>query len=274
MIYNRELVSTRWKIPSDQFLRKVRDEWFATPQKTVPYCQALGVLDEWFRSTSVNDIQSWDHMPCIDLTMGCAHYIESFILGQHGFDNFQVLPDEYAYYGFYGKWGTPLEQLEPNKPLIVTLPHYRWGDLRPEWPDILIECQRKNIEIHIDMAWLTLARDIKIDLSHPMIRSIGMSMSKYDLQWNRVGLRYSKQRRVDSITIFNHFYAEHVNNNIYSCAVFCAERIPRDYLWNTYHHANREICAQLGYQPTKLIHGVKSDDCVLCITDLLDPHRK
>ena len=101
-----------------------------------------------------------------------------------------------------------------------------------------------------------------------------MSMSKYDLQWNRVGLRYSKQRRVDSITIFNHFYAEHVNNNIYSCAVFCAERIPRDYLWNTYHHANREICAQLGYQPTKLIHGVKSDDCVLCITDLLDPHRK
>jgi len=207
-------------------------------------------------------------MPYVDITMGCTHYIESFIIGQQGIDNFQVLEDEYAYYSFLGKWGTPVGQLEPNKPMIVTLPHYKWGDLHPQWNDILNECEEKNIEVHLDMAWLTLSRGIEIDLMHPAIRSIGVGLSKLDLQWNRVGLRYTKQRQMDSITVFNKFYASHVNENLYSCGAYVANNINRDYWWNTYADKNLQISQETGLSQTKLIHGLK-DDKVYCITDLL-----
>lgn len=270
---NRSL-SKQWVIPSDKFLQSVKSQWFEKSHPIVTMQQAIGVLNEWFQSTRVNNLQGWDHMCCVDITMGCAHYIESFIIGQQSMDAFQILHDEYAYYSFLGKWGTDLGCLEPNKPLIITLPHYKWGDLRPEWPDILKECEQKNIDIHIDMAWLTLSRGIELDFSHPCIRSVGMSMSKCDLQWNRVGLRYSKQRKMDSITIFNHFYVNRVNENIYSCAAFCADQIPRDYFWTNYANDYAKLCSSYGVESTRLIHGVKQAGEVYCVTQQLFPHTQ
>jgi len=267
-------LSTQWKIPSDPFLKQVRENWYNQPQKRHDQSTAIDYLNEWFQSTKLNDLQGWDSLTCVDLTMGCAHYIESFMIGQHSLDNWQVLPQEYAYYQFMGKWGTEVGNLESNKPLIITLPHYRWGDIRPEWEAVLTECEQKNIPIHIDMAWLTLSAGIAIDFSHPQIRSVGMSMSKYDLQWNRVGLRYSKQRSLDSITVFNHFYQATVNENLYSCAVYCTQQIPRDYAWITYKDRNRDICDSLDLQPTRLIHGAMKDQEIYCITDLLCPHTE
>lgn len=264
----------QWKIPSDHFLQSVKNDWFSRQQKTSSRSQSVGVLNEWFQSTRLNDLVGWDTLSCIDISMGCTHYIESFIIGQQSLDNFQILTDEYAYYSFLGKWGVEPGNLEPNKPLIITLPHYKWGDIRPGWDQILRECERKKIDVHLDMTWLTLSKNISIDFAHPQIKSVGMSMSKYDLQWNRVGLRYSKQRRMDSITIFNHFYQDHNNQNLYSCAVFCADRIPRDYSWTTYADRNLYICESVEATQTKLIHGISKNNEVYCITDILCPHSK
>ena len=143
--------------------------------------------------------------------------------------------------------------------------------------DVLLECELKEIPIHIDAAWLTLSKDIELDLSHPAIQSIGMGISKYALQWNRVGLRYSKQRKMDSVTIFNKFYIHNCNDNLYDCARFCIERIPRDYMWQTYGELNADMCNKNNWLQTKLIHGVWDNNKIRCITkelDLILPHTK
>ena len=271
MMYNRSRMSKEWVIPTDNKLRSLKSNWFGLPQEKSSQSRSIAVLDEWFKSTKFNYLENWDSMPYVDLTMGCGHFIESFVLGQHGLDNFQILPDEYAYYSFLGKWGTPAGSLEPNKPLIITLPHYKWGDLRPEWDDVIAECEQKDIDIHIDLAWLTLARDINIDLGHPAIRSIGLGLSKFDCSWNRVGLRYTKQRKLDSITIFNKFYSLPVNENLYSAGVYIANNLSRDYMWDTYETKNQEICNGLGLKRTKLIHGGydQESDSVVCFSNFI-----
>lgn len=262
------MISRDWKIPNTPYLEKVKQNWFSDSHKLYTNDQAKPILNEWFQSTSANNLQGWSSLGCVDVTMGCAHFIESFI-SKYGLDGFQILNQEYAFYSFMGKWGTEVGNLEPNKPLIITLPHYKWADLRPEWNDVLVECEQKNIDIHIDMAWLTLSRNIEIDFAHPRIQSVGMSMSKFNLQWNRVGLRYSKQRTLDSVTIFNFFYKQQTNANLASCAVYCAENISRDYFWENYKRKHQEICKEYNLQETKLIHGARDGDTVYCITDLL-----
>jgi hypothetical protein len=214
-------------------------------------------LNEWFQSTRVNDLQGWASLPCIDITMGNTHYIESFVI-RHGWDGFQVLTDEYAYYSFNGKWGVEVGDLEPNKPLIITLPHYKWAGVRPEWSKVLRECEQKNIDIHIDMAWSTLSKNVAIDFGHPNIQSVGMSISKYAMQWNRVGLRYSKQRTMDSITMFNHYYQPDTNSALSSCGAYAIDCIPRDYGWTTYADFHVDICRELDLIETDLIHVVKT----------------
>jgi hypothetical protein len=144
--------------------------------------------------------------------------------------------------------------------LLITIPHYTWAGVRPEWDDVLRECEQKNIDIHIDMAWITLAKNVNIDFSHPCIQSVGMSISKYSMQWNRVGLRYSRQRTMDSITMFNHYYQPGTNSSQSSCAACAIETIPRDYGWNTYGAHHQDICDTLDLNPTDLVHVIKDKD--------------
>jgi len=269
MNYSKDQLTREFIPLNDQYLEQVHLDWFSQSQKPVPNAKLLPELDEWFRGTTVNELQGWASMPCVDVTMGCTHYIESFV-SRHGWDGFQILDHEYAYYSFMGKWGVEIDQLEPEKPLILTAPHYTWAGLRPDWPDILRECEKKNIDIHLDMAWLTLAKNVCIDFAHPCIQSVGMSISKYSMQWNRIGLRYCKQRTMDSITMFNHYYQPNTNLSLSSCASHFIQRVPRDYGWNTYAQYHHDICDQLDLIPTDLIHVVRTKEgpC-MGITNLL-----
>jgi hypothetical protein len=237
----------------------VQTDWFAKSHPVVTNQQLIPRLDEWFQSTRVNNLTGWHSFPCVDVTMGCTHYIESLVI-RLGWDGFQILNHEYAYYSFNGKWGVNVGDLEPNKPLLITIPHYTWAGIRPEWDDVLRECETKNIDIHIDMAWLTLAKNVNIDFSHPCIQSVGMSISKYSMQWNRVGLRYSRQRTMDSITMFNHYYQPNTNAAMSSCAAHAIATIPRDYGWDTYGKYHYDICNALDLKATDLIHVVKGND--------------
>jgi hypothetical protein len=176
-----------------------------------------------------------------------------------------------------GKYGNEVGALEPNKPMIVSLPNWRYADLRPNWDNILKECEQKNIDVHIDFAWITVARDIEMDLSHPAIKSFAMSLSKYNMEWNRVGLRWSRQRTMDSVTIFNKFHSE-ANSSLMTCGKHIIESIPRDYGWNTYKDLHYQTCEELNLLPSKLIHVAHAQDLsgVVGIGDnlsLKDPNR-
>jgi hypothetical protein len=253
-------LTTKLTTIEDDFLRNLKNNWFEQKQKLVTNAEFIPVADEWFKSTKINDIQGWDKFPFKDVIMGCTHYIESFFI-KYGINGFQILDTEYAYYRLMGKHGVALGELEANKPLVVSFPNFKYIDDRPGWEDLFNECQEKNIDIHLDMAWITTARDISIDLNHPNIQSFAMSLSKYSLHWNRVGLRWTKQRGMDSITIFNHYYGD-INSGITSCGNYMINNIPRDYGWETYGDKHYKFCQDHGLLSTKMVHVAKKPNDV------------
>jgi len=95
-------------------------------------------------------------------------------------------------------------------------------------------------------------------LAHPCIKSFAMSLSKFDMQWNRVGLRWSRQRTIDPITILNHYYST-VNTGILSAGAHAIKTIPRDYLWDTYGNQHYEICEQFGLDSTNIAYVVRDN---------------
>lgn len=252
---NRNELTERLFPIEDKFLLGLKNDWFTGSHKIVTVPEFAPKAIEWFKSTKINNIQGWELFPYTDVIMGCTHYIESFII-RHGWDGFQILNQEYGYYAMQGKHGNNVGELEPNKPLIVSTPNWFYGDMRPEWDALLIECEQKNIDIHIDFAWITTAKGIEINLDHPRIQSFAMSMSKYAMQWNRVGIRWCKQRTMDSITMLNHYYKD-VNSSLTSVGSFMIDNIPRDYAWNKYGNLYRLMCKELELYPTKMIHAVK-----------------
>jgi hypothetical protein len=268
-MWNKELITKKLNPIEDHFLRNLKSNWYDQSHENVSNQKFIPMADEWFRSTKLNDIAGWNHFPCTDIIMGCTHFIESFIL-KYGWDGMQILPGEYSYYGLMGKYGNEAGSLEPGKPLILSLPNWKYADLRPDWESVLRECEEKNIDIHIDFAWITTAKDIQIDLSHPNIKSFAMSMSKYSLHWNRVGLRWARQRTMDSISIFNHYHSD-VNDGVSSCGAYMIQNIPRDYTWNTYNNTHYDVCKEFNLIPSKIIHVAKRPETneVVGIGDLI-----
>lgn len=252
---------------NDQYLRQLKLNWFNGSHQPVDKEKFIRQAVDWFRTTKINNIQGWDHFPCQDVMLGCTHFIESLLI-KHS-NNIQVLSHDYAYYTLMGIVSTELENLQPHVPLIISLPNWYYADIRPEWNDVLSICEQRNIDIHIDMAWATVARDFSIDLSHPCIKSFGMSMSKYSMEWNRIGIRWSRQRTADSITMFNRYQGS-VNQGVMSCGSYLMNNLPRDYGWETHGQAHRDICKEYNLQPSKMIHVAHStDDGVVGIAELL-----
>lgn len=257
-MWNREDITEKLYPLVDSRMASLKTQWLGSSQQETSYRKFLPLAQEWFRSTTNKNLQGWDSFPCVDVTMGCTHYIESFIL-KHGWNGFQILKNEYAYYTLMGKHGVEVDDLEHDKPLIITMPHWHYCDLRPEWDNVLKICEQRNIDIHIDMAWAIVTKDIELDFNHPSIKSFAMSMSKYGLQWSRVGLRWSRQKSMDSVTIFNDYYKE-TNTVLTSAGAFFVANLPCDYAWDTHGKNHIELCHQLGLESTKVIHVAREPD--------------
>jgi hypothetical protein len=236
----------------DKHLIGLKQEWYDNPQKSISHDDFVAKASEWFKSTKLNDLHGWDSFPCVDIIMGCTHFIES--LASKNKWNIQVLDRDYAYYRLMGKQPTNPGQLKPGVPLIVSLPNYYYGD-RPEWQDVLKECEEKKIDIHIDAAWMVAAKGFNFDFDHPNIKSFAMSMSKYNLTWNRIGLRWSRQRSMDSCTLISS--QRKYNELTTACGSYMIDNIPRDYGWEKYDDTVTKICNKLDLEPSMFFYVVK-----------------
>lgn len=237
---------------NDDYLKDLKDRFYNEPQKYIQHDDFVNKASEWFKSTKLNNLHGVEKFPCIDVIMGCTHFIESFCSKNKW--NVQILERDYAYYSLMGKQPTAVGNLSPGVPLIVSLPNWYYGD-RPDWQEVLAECEHKNIDIHVDCAWLTAAKGFRFDFDHPNIKSFAMSMSKYHMSWNRIGLRWSRQRTMDSCTLISS--QRKYNELTTACGHFMMENLPRDYGWQKYGQAVEQICARLGLEPTMFFYLVK-----------------
>lgn len=256
---------------NDAYLKSVKQEWFSKQHPNPSREEFIEQATTWFKSTKLNQLHGWNAFPYHDIIIGCTNYIESTCLRYSW--KIQHLPNEYAYYSVMGKQPTPVGELKENIPLIISLPVWQHCDIHENWEEILKECEQKNIDIHIDGAWFQSARDINFNFDHPNIKSFAMSMTKgLELNWNRVGIRWSKQRTMDSITLLNNknTYGE----NITACGSFLMSKIEKDYAWNTYKEEHIRLAKEHNLLPTNSIHVLRDNNNVYGIGKILSKIKK
>lgn len=225
------------------------------------YDQYIRQSQSYFNSSQRNKLIGLDGLAYVDAIIGCTHFIDNLLL-KYSISGLQLFEHDYTYYKrldpqiSYAKLG----QLIPGKPILIAAPFPGYLDLHPQWNEILEESLNKNIDIHIDGCWLGAANQIEIDLTHPAIKSIGLSFSKsLGMHWNRIGLRFSKIKdETDSISIHNRFnmIPEYLMRN----ALIAMQELPIDYLWDTYEKIYGNICKELYLRPSKIIYAAHSLD--------------
>jgi hypothetical protein len=203
----------------------------------------------WLLRSKLNTIQGLDTFDRVDIVNGCTQFIDTAYMN----GPVQVLAGDYRYHARLGNWYTHPGFLSEEKQLVIAWPFPSTGATHPQMKEILDEARDKGISVHVDGAWLTCCRGIDFDLSHPAIKSVAVSLSKgLGLGWNRIGLRWTKSKDADAVTIQNDF-----NMNLRAPAMIglhFLRNLEPDYLWNTYGDIYYKICHDFVLTPTRSIY--------------------
>jgi hypothetical protein len=214
-----------------------------------------------FIDNSSNILSGFDAFPNHDVIIGCQQYVDNLI-SKKGIKGLQIFEHDYHYY----KKLAPdiefvsLETLDNKKPLLMAMPFPGHLGKHRDLEGIIDRCNEKNIDVHLDCAWLVSAFDIEFNFDQPCIKSFGMSFSKaYNLSWNKVGIRWTREKNdQDTITILNNTRA--LSKHMLYVAQQYMEKFPIDHLCRTRKNAYFDICAKLKLRPANIIHACFSID--------------
>ena len=229
------------------------------------YIELKEEMQEYILSSQINKISGLENFTRVDIINGCTQFIDNVYMA----GPVQTIRNDYRYHERLGhSFIKEVGQLIPAIPLIIAMPFPQTGEKHTDMDEILYECKLKNIPVHIDGAWITCCRDINFDLTNDVIHSVGISLSKgLGLGWNRIGLRWTKKFKQDSITIMNDY-----NMNIKvstKIGLHFMRKFPIDYLWNTYGNTYYKICNDFNLTPTKSIYLALRDGHPVGVSPLI-----
>lgn len=215
----------------------------------------------WVLEDPTNRLTGYSEFPRVDICQGCTQFIDSLYM-KNGVYGVQILEGDYTYHLRLNpkiEFVTPTT-LRPNIPLIVALPFPRTGDIHSEMSKILESCVEKNIDVHIDGAWITCSKDISFDFSHPAIKSFAISLSKgLGLGWSRIAVRWSRDLdETDAITIMNNFNML-CRPDLWVGHYFLTHLEPY-YFWKKYEKAYEKVISDFNLRPSKSIHLALKDE--------------
>ena len=219
----------------------------------------------WLDKSTLNKLQGLDTFLRKDIIIGCTQFIDNLYMQ----GPVQVLQGDYRYHERLDLANIrTVGSLISEMPLIVAMPFPNIGAPHEQMQDILEECRTKQIPVHIDGAWTSCCRDIHFDFSHSAIQSVGISLSKgLGLGWNRIGLRWSRQFKQDSVTIMNDFRMN--NRALVMIGLHFIRNLPTDYLWNTHGEQYYKVCNDFGLTPTKSIYLALRDGHPVGVSPLI-----
>lgn len=245
----------------------------------------LKKFDTWLKSSNLNQIQGLDSFSNRDVCSGTIQAFDHFYW-RHKDKRFRIFPGEFMYHKAVLKNGANLvetkdDDLKNGDVLIVSIPFSDFGSVRSETKKYLHECDKKNIPVLLDFAYLPASKNVFINLNdHESVETITFSMSKafYGAEYLRIGFRMERYDYDDAIDVFNS--VDMVNRHSLAVASSYMDTYDFDYPWRKYKQAYHDTCCELDLIKTDCVmfglstdrfydHNRGTDFNRVCISDLI-----
>lgn len=220
---------------------------------------------DWLNESKSNTISGLSTFSNINVCAGTIQAFDHFYW-RHKNKRFRIFPGEFMYHNAVLKNGGHLvtvdaDNLRTGDALILSVPFSDFGSVRTETHDCLAECDRKNIPVLLDFAYLPASKNVFIDLDDfNSIETIAFSLSKafYGAEFLRIGFRMERTNFDDGIDVFNS--VDMVNRYSLAIANTYMDNFSIDYPWQTYEQAYKEVCNELNLRETNCIMFGLGDD--------------
>ncbi len=195
-------------------------------------------------------------------TQGTTESFSHFYIRYRNKNRLRIARGEYFYHQmiksiYYSMRFDWLEddELRSGDVLVISAPFSDTCDLYPNLEKILCECDEKEIPVLLDLAYVNIAKDIEIDLSHPCIEYVVSSLSKvFPVENYRIGIRLQKKMFEDPLYVINEPYYNYIN----MCSVYLGlgmmEYFEPDYIYDKYVNEQQIYCQKYDLEPARCVY--------------------
>ena len=215
---------------------------------------------DWFTSTHrISGLSTFDGITC---SLGTTETFDKFYL-YHRNKRLRIFRGEYFYQQmvarslFADNWTWMDEDdIRQGDVLVFSLPFADTGGMINNMDAILDQCDTHGVPVLVDMAYVSLARDLVIDLSRDCIKVITTSLSKvFPVQYHRIGLRLTKG--IDDDLMIAYQQNQYVNKFGCGLGLEMMKQFNADYTFESYRSKQKDLCYELGVDPSPcVIFGV------------------
>ena len=212
-------------------------------------------IDDWIRSHQLIRYRGLDSFKRRDAIIGTTHQLDELHM-LHG-KNIATFDGEYKYHrrltDFNVKSVSDRSQLVNGDVLVISYPSCITAGSIPGFDETLEHCLTNGIPVHIDGAWFGQCRNVDIDLSHPAIHSVSVSLSKaLGMGSQRIGIRYTRDRVDGPISIMNDFAYANVSDMWIGVSMM--DKFGVDFWWSNFSQLYSKVCRDFGLQEADSIH--------------------
>lgn len=226
------------------------------PHDPHDYCESvfLPTIDTWVKNHKKAMYLGLDKFPVHHVILGVTQQLDELHMLQR--NNISVFEGEYKYHDRLPTHVRKLrykEDIMPGEHVIISAPSTITTNVIPNMEEVLDYCRAVDASVHIDGAWFAQCRNFCLDVSHPAIKSVSVSLSKaYGMGSQRIGIRYMREECPGPIQIMNDYNYQCVSDCWLGVAAMKYYGV--DYWWNNYEDKYEKVCEDFNLDPSDSIH--------------------
>ena len=221
----------------------------------------LQTYKEWMFATHPN-IKGWEDYNELCFTQGTTESFAQFYLRFRESKRLRLAKGEYFYNQMMkGLWYKEKfawldeDDIKQNDIVLISIPFSDTGAVPDYLEKLLQECDKNDVPVMLDLAYVSLSVDQKIDLTHRCIEYVVSSLSKvFPVELYRIGIRIQRKKFEDQLYVINEKNHNYINILSAYVGTNLMQKYPADYIFNKYRQKQIETCDKLNVDVSPCVY--------------------
>ncbi len=216
---------------------------------------------QWMFAVHPN-IKGWEDYNELCFTQGTTESFSQFYLRFRENKRLRLAKGEYFYNQMMkGLWYKEKfawldeDEIKPNDVVLISVPFSNTGAVPDYLETLLTECDKNNVPVMLDLAYVSLSVNQEVDLTHKCIEYVVSSLSKvFPVELYRIGIRMQRKKFEDQLYVINEKNYNYINVLSAYVGTKLMETYPADYIYNKYRQKQLDMCGQLNVEASPCVY--------------------
>jgi len=216
---------------------------------------------QWMFAVHPN-IKGWEDYNELCFTQGTTESFSQFYLRFRENKRLRLAKGEYFYNQMMkGLWYKEKfawldeDEIKPNDVVLISVPFSNTGAVPDYLETLLTECDKNNVPVMLDLAYVSLSVNQEVDLTHKCIEYVVSSLSKvFPVELYRIGIRMQRKKFEDQIYVINEKNYNYINVLSAYVGTKLMETYPADYIYNKYRQKQLDMCDHLNVEASPCVY--------------------